>query len=833
MSTSLLLPNPCLLGIVFCISTHDGNQLVFHYPPNPNEFGFKPTPLDNQVMDDEDSFSTSSSESESSDIDRLDSISDMDSMGRTSRGSFSTDFQSGSFGTGSNRGNSFDGKYSTGRDILEMMDERDRRRKRKASRRLLKLNTNLSDTSKDLNSPSMISSATSNGGNSLKSTPQVDPLNSVKEYRIEKLFTFDIDFISDLATPPKALCNNRFELTVEDMVFLGLPIRVNDDGKWRPTKQKTNTKKSASTRNRSSSRRESVLSDLKSRSHNMTDEDEEEVDGTRHESDIAEEETKSNVTDGGMYQFNLLFVLNPPVVEYNYRVDEIFYYIVSRLSLLLRYEQQNSNYIWEESQKIMKMKEDLIHLPINTQWEQIIENTSLGKLIAQTYESISKSEILNVEVNGRIRSFQIPIKNIFSSLPPRTSEIPEGSTLSSLSPFNQLSSIESISHLDINDDTMCYFALILLDDVESIINDIRVDTDSVFASFIRMIKPSESLMKLSALSGLGIQEVKLFANHLVYWRRAKAVLPISSKNVYVVSPMAPMKRVYEDSIKFNRNFPNLPQLTTFLSLISDLSNTKPKPISVLIPSKDHKELYLEAISWSLKNGYLIQLCSFFYLKITKKVKIEVSEEIEMEVKKRQEKNARKEEHLSENDFHSGDDNDSINSDDSHGNYLSDNNLSNLIKKSSTATSNDANITDNVGTVAVGGSGAGGGTENTHSGKDLNTDNTADVDQTVSKSLSESINSESTTTGYIEFEEEDDEDSILAEPEYATALERRWISKIVANKPPEVVSLFYKILKHLNGKKALEILLTQEGISRTEFRKLLEALEDNLVVVRHW
>lgn len=821
MSASLLLPNPCLLGIVFCISTHDGNQLVFHYPPNPNEYGFKPTPLDRQVLENEnDNYSTSSSsDSDDNDLERMETASDMDGSDRNSRGSFSTDSGYSMFrhsGSGSNKG-SFEAKYASGRDILEIMDERDRRRKRKASRRLQMLNTTISDSTtiqKELNSPSIFSSVSN--GNSLINSPNIDSLNQQKEYKIEKLFTFDIDFVSDLATPPKALCNNRFEVTVEDMVFLGLPIRVGDDGNWRAPNKKKTTRKSISTRNRSS-RRQSLKSDEIKKTRSNETHDGRDDDG-EDDNESGDEQLKSTNVDSGMYQFNLVFVMNPPVVEYNHRIDEMFHYIVSRLSLLLRYEQQNSNYIWEESQKIMKLKEELIHSPISAQWEQIIEKTSLGKLISQTYESISKSEILNVEVNGRMRSFQIPVKTVFSSLPSRTLEIPKGSTLSSLSPFNQLNSIESTAHLDINDDTMGHFALILLDDVESIIRDIRVDPDSVFASFIRMIKPSESLLKLSVLSGLGIQEVKLFANHLVYWRRAKAVLPISSRNTYIVSPMAPIKKIYDDAIRFNRHFPNLPPISTFLSLISGLSNSKPKPISVLIPSKDHRDLYLDAVTWLLKYGYLIQLCSFFYLKITKKIKIEVDEEIEMEVKKRQElatKSGRQNHVSDDHNTTEYDSDDSLRSVNSSVDGDDNTSMNHVVNKISTHNSTDI---------------ANGNADAQHTTNVMNTDNTAEV--AIAESLPESVETKS-NPGIVEFEEEDEEDFILPEPEYATALERRWIAKVVANKPPEVVALFYKLLKHMNGKKAFEIFLVEENIARQDMRRLLEAVEDNLVIVRHW
>lgn len=86
---------------------------------------------------------------------------------------------------------------------------------------------------------------------------------------------------------------------------------------------------------------------------------------------------------------------------------------------------------------------------------------------------------------------------------------------------------------------------------------------------------------------------------------------------------------------------------------------------------------------------------------------------------------------------------------------------------------------------------------------------------------------------IQFEEEEEEDTVLLEPEVCSALERRWIAKLVEGQPTEIVNLFYKVLKHMNGRNAAEVFLMQENISRHDFKKLLDALGESIVSVRHW
>ena len=81
-----------------------------------------------------------------------------------------------------------------------------------------------------------------------------------------------------------------------------------------------------------------------------------------------------------------------------------------------------------------------------------------------------------------------------------------------------------------------------------------------------------------------------------------------------------------------------------------------------------------------------------------------------------------------------------------------------------------------------------------------------------------------------------DDTIILDPGRATTLERRWINKIIYEEcklSPELTAVFYKLLKYMNGKNSLELLLLKENISRSELRKLLLSIEEHIISVRHW
>lgn len=43
---------------------------------------------------------------------------------------------------------------------------------------------------------------------------------------------YSLDFLADLLTPPRAACNRKFEVSVDELVFIGHPVSCNPDGRW-------------------------------------------------------------------------------------------------------------------------------------------------------------------------------------------------------------------------------------------------------------------------------------------------------------------------------------------------------------------------------------------------------------------------------------------------------------------------------------------------------------------------------------------------------------------------------------------------------------------------
>lgn len=44
--------------------------------------------------------------------------------------------------------------------------------------------------------------------------------------------SYPIDFLSDMLTPPRSACNRKFEICVDELVFVGHPVSVGKDGNW-------------------------------------------------------------------------------------------------------------------------------------------------------------------------------------------------------------------------------------------------------------------------------------------------------------------------------------------------------------------------------------------------------------------------------------------------------------------------------------------------------------------------------------------------------------------------------------------------------------------------
>lgn len=773
------LPCPSLLGIILVVSTHNGPQIVHHYPPELSHVSLR----------------SEGGEDSDSDFDDEDYVAE--DVAKESESSTTWDASHLDFYLG------------TKLDLLSFLENQQNHRAK-----LHELAETGSANSPDLADPPQVSNSESGlralrqvasdlSKNSSTTQPPKEPSNQV--------LGFEPEHISEMLSPPRDMCNRRFEIMFENVVFLGLPVHISNNGSWRSDKR---SHKSQSMHNGEASN-----------------------DGDNGTSD--------ELSANSMSMFNLVFVMNPPEMERNYRIDEMFYYVVSKLSLVLRYEQLKHDYVWNQVKLIFKLKEEWrssVSLTSHqSMHEFLMAKSSLCRVMAHCYDAISTSRIANLTINNKSRSFQIPIKLEFHSLPEMTVPYIPGSYLSStvnllgntgLVSIGETTRYRSNSLMSLmlgglisddadpynedNDDDLddedkastedvIYLSLLLLDEPESIILDIKADPHSELATFIRLIRPTESLLKItnkiklqSRKSALSTAEVVLFALHLIYWRRARVISPLNSRSVYIVSPMAPITaNFYRDIPKFKKAFPTLPSLPLFLKSLSSRLK-KPKQFASIIPSRDHKEIYFDALAWLMRYGYVTQLHTYIWLKVSRKVKMRVEEDMENELGRIKRHGEPRPSHMD--------------------NKVVDNKVV------------DNNVVDNK-------------VDNSKTSKPV--DNSSKQTKT-SKSHRLSGNFEDEIDSIkknLEFSKlvpfialEDDDDTILVDPGRASSLERRWINKIVheeCNLTPELATVFYKLLKYMNGKNSLENLLLKENVSRTELKKLLVAIENYIISVRHW
>ncbi|KAK6202976.1 nitrogen permease regulator 3 [Scheffersomyces amazonensis] len=820
---SFNLPNPSLVGILLIISTHSGPQLIYQYPENlskddknTNTTNDIDNSSDEELADYDDSVvvDAEGDESEYTHGNTHGSLpalhhqqlpqqqqSDNSAIyfNDPNADNLGSEYKSGNYLYYQWDADNLNFHMHNTKDILTFLDELEQKRDEKFKK-------SQTPTKAAVNPKVRAQQALTKTESNVPSIPSTANTSLAAGGNTNSIFGIEPSYICEMLAPPKSMCNTRFEVMIDNKLFLGLPIHRYDNGKWR-------------------------MKESHPKKHRNKKDKDKDIDNDQNENDTNGDQDmpKSKLN---MNMFHLVFIMNPPIIEHNYRIDEMFHFVISKLTLVLRYEQSKSEFISSEIRSILNIKEQYKDMSSETLSSQLLSKSSLCRMIHDCYDAISQSKIANLSINNKLRSFQIPIKTEFHSLPESSVPFIPGSHLSSTvnllgntglisigettrygsqynsfnnqaNPSSQQQSQsqpqqEEDDETDASEDVI-YFALILLDDPESIIRDIKTEPQSPLANFIRMINPTESLIKLSLRNSnsLDILQIKSFAFHLIYWRRARVIQPLSTRAAYIVSPMAPITiNLFEDIAKFKKLFPTLPALPQFLQLLSPQSK-KPTQFAAIIPSKDHRDIYLEALGWLVRYGYVTQLQTFIWLKISRKIKIKVDEDLE--------------------------------------NESSDKKRSSISSLKATKSGNgNGNVisgTDNTSKT---------NTNPDNSKSDPSKGITNDITKTTDTSSKEiDIIKERLQSSYLGGPKvilEDEDDTIILDPGRATTLERRWINKIVHDEcqlSPELIKIFYKLVKYMNGKSPLELLLLKENISRAELRKLLFAIEDHIISVRHW
>ena len=205
------------------------------------------------------------------------------------------------------------------------------------------------------------------------------------------LFGYQPGLLARLLCPAVSCHKKRFEVGLNENVFIGWPVFAKTDGTW---------KRARKTR-RSSSRSRTTIEQAKRRSKDISDKRLKSVSGTDEDSDtlrpditvesqsetdqgceILDEEDFSEVppritiksksikrsSDASVLlpkklkplaMFNVVFVLKPPPLEYHLRVQEIYDNVVKKFGKALRWEQTRSSFVAREASLLVSLTESM------------------------------------------------------------------------------------------------------------------------------------------------------------------------------------------------------------------------------------------------------------------------------------------------------------------------------------------------------------------------------------------------------------------------------------------------------------------------------------------
>jgi hypothetical protein len=479
-----------------------------------------------------------------------------------------------------------------------------------------------------------------------KDTPHgtIEKGDNIPEW--EHVLGFNSGALSKLLSPGRAFNKRRFELGINQLVFLGAPRFVRDDGLWKKKRRPKHKDHSKDTRDEHTENGNGILPEESISAHAseaqtpIEELSKEDLDlqnvpifdaayghglmsGAASEVGSASRSASSaNGADDALGMFNVVFVINPPALEYQQRVDEMYDNVVKRFAKVLKYAQAYNKYVYLETRAISAMKEKARENQTSTStlWASIASNSSLAKAIEITYRQISRDEIAHINLGDFDTSIQIPQINSTRFAPhPTESQMP-GLWLTTATPFDDEDSETGLGQNS---------ALLLLEDEGVLLKEVESDGKELsgpLSYFLSNLKSTKSLKKIAQMSSLSIKDVHILAQHLIYWRRARAIPPLRHQDTYIVSPNADMRKLKSASAQYATKFRSLPSLPKMLQSLS-----VPRPYNHgRIPTKDHRDAYMEILAWLMRHGWVTQLRTFGWIQVRPEIKAAVAVKREQE-----------------------------------------------------------------------------------------------------------------------------------------------------------------------------------------------------------
>jgi nitrogen permease regulator 3-like protein len=435
--------------------------------------------------------------------------------------------------------------------------------------------------------------------------------------------------LRSILTPARPYHKKLFTVTMDQLVAVSCPIHVPENGVWKKKKRQPKSRPGMSTRTGGGDDGSPMLAaNIPQIETQDTAEDAETPDPADMPDDpISAEEKKS-----GMTMFNLVFLLNPKKHETKELVDTTYVHILRKINKLYKYAQQRSDFVWKESKRILQLKDKAREekTKLSTLWRHILETSSLAASMQDIYEAVCANKIVALQLDtpeGTVaHSVQIPVPFHLPDLPGTDDVQAEGLRGLWITTANNFADTDvgTVDDPTFLDKT---FGLLLLHNEKKIITELQTDPEdspNAMVEFVRLSKPTLSFHNIGQGPSLSPTQVRKYAQHFIYWRRAIAVPPLHARDVYIMSPNSKTSSLPKASQAWARAFPLAPPLPNFLAELS----AAPRPYKFFAPSKNHRPQYLQMLAWLMRGGWVTQLCTFAYVVVWPEIQYEVEYQIE-------------------------------------------------------------------------------------------------------------------------------------------------------------------------------------------------------------
>ncbi|KAJ1972442.1 Nitrogen permease regulator 3 [Dimargaris xerosporica] len=297
--------------------------------------------------------------------------------------------------------------------------------------------------------------------------------------------------------------------------------------------------------------------------------------------------------------FNLLFVLDYTDSEAEAKADLIYHHVIAKLCTVLGFAQRSNQYVSTEINRLSKILESAISENYTyAEWiAKACEQSTLARAIAQVYDAVCHDQVAHLQIDGRYNlSLQVPPlhKNLWAEM-------------SQEELTDKLAAYPYIRPQQI---------LLPLQPPEQILRSIPMDANISLRLLIKELSNRRALGDLHSVIDCSLAQMYQLAAHLIYWRKAKVINKPKLGCEYIVSPKADLSKIREYNEEFQMRYPGI-NLLEFLAAFST-----PKSFLKHIQSIDpkHRGLYFKALEYLLSRDLVTELHTYAYAKTPSTIK---------------------------------------------------------------------------------------------------------------------------------------------------------------------------------------------------------------------